>query len=139
MVPANGFEEIYDLMALLTDAGGPVQHRVRYLPEIEERETINRMVNNLRLGWRVEVRLTFMISTMADEAYVSTIASRMMRSDWTVYFSLDGGTTERVMDIDSGPSPEPIGGKTVAGAMIRMDIKSRELIFEKPAIGSGAW
>lgn len=139
MVPLDGAEETLDLMSVMSDASGPNRVRLRYEPEIEEDENLNYRLVQTRFGYRVEVELFFDIVTMADHENLTTIANRLMDPRWTVYLSLDGGTTERVVLMDRAPSPAPLRGKTTAGARYSLGLQCRDLIDELVPIGSGSW
>jgi len=143
-VPQDGDEEefqFYDgfvsggrIYTVLTDID------LVYETEIENRDTINRRARPLLLGFRPVVGLTFQVRTMSFYSRIATFASRLMDPYWTVKLSLDNAATYREIVLRKGPSPEPFGNKTIAGARFKMTVAARELIAELPAIATGsAW
>ena len=126
-------------MSVMTDASGPTRVVLRYTQEVDEEENLNFRIVQTRFGFRPEVDLFFDIVTMADQENLTKIANRLMSPLWTVFLSLDGGTTERVVLMDRPPSPEPLRGKTNVGARYRLGLKARDLITDLVPIASGSW
>lgn len=137
--PLNGIEETVDLLAAFTDIGGPERTGLRYKPEIRDREDITLADRRRILGFRVSLEFRFIITTMADQAALAKMTNRLISPNWDCYFSLDGGVTERVMKLETEPSPRPINNKPFLGAKFRVKLESRDLAEEFPTIGSGTW
>lgn len=134
----SGPDTNYDL-SQLTEGKGPISTVVDYDFEKTSRLTPNRKIRESYFGARPIVAMRFEIATLTDEAWLADIVSACNRSDARVYLSLDAGTTEREVKLDSKYTRAPLAGKATAGIEVDLVFKAVELIAEVPAIGAGAW
>lgn len=139
-VPLNGSARTYQLNQIFSDASGPTKTDVRYDVVKDSRYNVDRWADPLIHGWRVRVILTLEIVTMEEEHWLAEILNRLSdREEWTIYLSLNGGTTEREIVLRDFKGPTPLGGKTHAGAQFVLDVECVELITEKPDLMDGNW
>lgn len=142
MTPKDGLAEVLDLG--FPYPGGFLANSVlvsaepTYREVLESRETIERRLRPLILGYRKEVRLRFdVIDTDPDAAVVGKIARRLMDPYWTVELSLDDERTYHEIVLRSAPGPDPLGGKTIAGARLELRVMTKEAIRNYPDIRTG--
>jgi len=134
MTPDNGAAEVMDLRTAFSDASGPVRTTPRYRDESEYDDDVNLITRAVHRGLRPEVTLRMDIATMADQANLATIVSRLMRPDWSVELSLDGGVTYRGVRLSRPPTPRGFRGKTVAGATFDLSLRCTETIDDYAAM-----
>lgn len=135
IVPANGNEQQLDLSALMTDAGGPVLINVDYPQDRQDRIDVDRRADQTSFGFRPRVRMTFDINAMADHEHLAKIVQALHRTmDRQVFLSLDGGITEREMQMSRTPAPRPFNRKTIAGARYELELEAKDLLEEYPAM-----
>lgn len=139
MVPRNGEAETLDLMAAFTDADGPVRVDESHVMDRASRRDVNRRNRGRIFGYRWRVRLTFHVLDMTDQAWLAQIVNRAADSDeWSLYLSVDAGSTEEQVELTSHDGPDPIGGKTVVGAAYALGFESVDLLDEVPNIDPDA-
>ena len=133
-VPLNGAEVTTDFRTRFTDANGQTRSNIRYVPDLDTREDVNRVSRTVHNGFRVQVDLTLEIVTAADHEQLAELVDRMAREDWTSFLSIDGGTTENQVELVDYRGPDALGGKTVAGARFRLRMRSKDLVPEIPVL-----
>jgi len=111
---------------------------IRYRPEFERRETINRRARPLRFGIVPEVRLRFELTDYVNHhPTIAKIVRRLLDPYWIVELSLDAGTTYREVWLRDDPGPDALGGKTVAGGRHELRLVVSEPVNNYPDIRSG--
>lgn len=137
-MPDNGAPSTVDLRAALTDASGPVAHRLSYPLDSRPFLDVNRKSNPIIYGMRPKLDILCDVITLADQAAVATLVSRLADRNWAVYLSLDGGFTSRQIVLTGYRGPDPLGGKTVAGARHTVSVETGSLLAELPSMSSGS-
>jgi len=142
MTPQDGPSETLDLGFIFpggfTASGVLTAAEPRYREVQDMRETIERRLRPLRFGFRPEVRLRFdIVETDPNAAVLAKIVRRLMDPYWRVELSLDDGRTYREVVLREAPSPEPFGGKTVAGATHELRVIAKEAVRGFPDIRTG--
>lgn len=139
-VPTDGIEEVMDLSEVFTDTGRPSSIDASHVPDITARIDVNRRGNAKGWGFRPTAKLKFEIFSTELQAYLALIVNRLLANDiWTVYLSLDGGITYRQVELKSYDGPDPIQGKTFAGAKYSLEVQAVDLLDQTPALGTGVW
>jgi len=132
--PTDG--TLYDLTGLASTPG-PISTRLEYIPEKTQRMTPGKKLIERRFGVRIGVTLKFELSVMADEASLVAVFNALNDDTATVYLSLNGGTTERAVVLDSY-GWEPLGDKAPVGVAIEMKVKTVDVVDVVPSIiGTG--
>lgn len=134
MTPVNGTEEIVDMVAVFTDARGPVTVVEEARPVVSAREDVNRSSRPRYFGFKPRVRMTFQIIEMDDHEQLRQIVNRAASGDWTLSLSLDGGDSEYGVVFLDYTGPRPIRGKTVVGAEFTLTLEATDVLDESPAI-----
>lgn len=131
----------YDLRSDLTFIDGPTRVTgPNYTPVFSRMETITRRVRDRVLGFRASVELEFAVGDdMVDHDILAAIVSACAEDKATVRLSLDGGVTYRAVRLTRYDGPDPIAGKTFAGAMFRLGFQCEDLIDEIPSVASATW
>ena len=139
--PASGPDQTIDLATAFTDLRGPAKTEFAHEIELDQRMDVNRALRPVIYGARGEAELTLDILTMDDQRDLARIVNALMApEDWTVYLSGDAGVTERAVVISRYTGPTPLAGKPHVGARYVLQVRSRDLIQELPAIGdAGHW
>lgn len=131
----------YDLRSDLTFIDGPT--RVigpNYQPVQLRRETVNREVRDRIVGFRVSCELEFVVGDdMVDHDILAAVVSACAEQRATVSLSLDGGVTYRAVRLTRYDGPDPISGKTFAGAFFRLGFQCEDLIDEIPSVAAATW
>jgi hypothetical protein len=131
IVPRNGSATTIVFAEALSDLAGHERADVRYIPEASQRRDINRSERPVLFGWRPEVRFDFLVMTMADQHAIAQILDGLMDPCTDVYLAMDACTFRRVV-LSSSDGPDPIAGKTFAGARFRIGVRCAEMISENP-------
>jgi len=134
MVPDDGPEQVIVLRSSLTDVGGPGRIRLAYRPVFTRAEDVNRRLAFQRFGFRAAVGIAAEVATMADQAALATILSRLHSDQWRIYLSLDGGVVEREVELASNSGPDAIAGKVSVGASFELGLEAIDLIDTIPAM-----
>ena len=134
--PDNGSAVVVDTRASFTDLGGPETVDIGYDTVRTDREDINRRARSRVWGFRQMISLGIYIDTMADSGALFQILSRLARDDWTTELSLDGSGTYRTVELEDFGGPQPLGGKTVAGARFELSMRGVDLLSEIPEFGA---
>jgi hypothetical protein len=105
-----------------------------------DREDVNRSLRPMFHGYRVSFELDFAVGDdMGDHDLLARIVSAFMDARYVVSMSLDGGVTFRRVTLSRYDGPDPIAGKTFAGATFRLGFRCADLIDEIPSVASGQW
>lgn len=131
----------YDLRSEMTFIDGPTRIiGPNYTPVQRRRETVTYQVKDRIIGFRVSVELEFVVGDdMIDHDILSAIVSACAEDRATVKLSLDGGVTYRAVRLTRYDGPDPLAGKTFAGAVFRLGFQSEELIDEIPSVAAATW
>jgi hypothetical protein len=139
-IPTDGIEETMDLASVFTDTSGPGKIDPSHVYESTNRQDVNRRGNQKDWGFRPRCKMTFEIIDTALQAYFALIVNRLRATDvWVVLLSLDGGINYRQVQLKSFDGPDPIQGKTFAGAKYVLEVEGVELLDQIPNLGSGVW
>lgn len=131
-VPQNGRSSVLVQASAFTDLGGHVKADVKYKLDSEDRDDVNRVLRPLNFGFRPEVRFSYSIFTMEDQANLATIANALIDPAIDVYLSMDGRVTERRVVLVDAPSPKAVRNKTVIGADFELSVRCADLLDVLP-------
>ncbi len=136
--PIDGAGETIVIATAMTQPN-PVRTELEYEPVIDDRQDVNRRLAPRVLGYRPVATLIFQVYDLADDNQIVKIERALADDRTDVYLSLDSGTTERKVVLQSRQGPVPIEGKTVAGAEFRIRLAAVDLLTERASLASGAW
>lgn len=126
-----------DLRVIPTSVGAVTRVVLDYLVERDPRVTIDRKTAPLIQGLRPRAALGIETLTMDAQASLAAIVAQLVRPDVAVSLSLDGGSTRRVVGEIAYRGPEPLGGKTTAGARHTLTLTADEALRDLPTAGIG--
>lgn len=137
--PVNGSASVFDLRNLLSDAGGPVETRLRYLHDKDDWTNVNNEGRQDSNGFRPVVRIRADIADMRDHRSIASIMTAAHNPDVAIDLSLDGGFNYREVTVTRMPDPRPFGRKTIAGARFEIEFECVELLDTYPTLDAGGW
>ncbi len=140
--PLNGTPAVVDLLADVPVSNGYSRILTLCRPGFEfvgdSRMTVNAELRLLKKGWRYTCEMGFDILDVTTQySIVSTLIDRLLDPAVAVALSLNAGTTYRdIVFSDRNPVKfTPIGGKGLAGIHVELNVVTRDIYPELPAIG----
>jgi hypothetical protein len=133
IVYGSGPPTVIDCQTAFSDVRGPVSCKVDYVPDVQKRMEVSRRSSPAIFGYRPKVDLTFDVVTTEDSESFETILDALRDETTTVLLSLDGCYTEREVVLTGFDGPNPLGGKTIAGARWILKLEASDLIDTIPA------
>jgi hypothetical protein len=139
-IPQDGPEELLVLYEAFSDTSGPGKVVPSHAPEMVESMDSQRRATLRPFGFRPMCKMTFELVDMAQQAYLQAMLVRLMATgSWACHLSLDDAATFRQVVLDSYSGPEPLRGKTFAGAKYEVGVRGVDLLEEPPVLGLGVW
>lgn len=132
VVPPDGPEVTYTFTGF-EPAGLPTFVEPQYAAEKMSRPTPGRKILERHFGFRPQVRFRFELIDVEDEAALAALVSSANKDGFQIYLSLDAGTTEREVLMDSAYPRLPLAGKT-AGWETEIAWIATDLIESVPSI-----
>jgi hypothetical protein len=122
----------------------PLRTRLRIDEEIRQRRDVNQVLRPLVRGLRWRVTFEWLVTgEMYDHDEIVKVVNALIDRTTTVELTLDGhygdDAVYRECVFRGRSGPEPIQGKTHAGARYTLDVEGAALLSAETPIGDGRW
>jgi len=115
-----------------------------YQPILDDRDDVELVKRTLQRGFRVVIGLYFSFATSdtmeSDYTSLITMARWFSSTTGLAEFSLNDGNTYREAYLSGFRGPLPLGGKTVAGIKVEMELTIKRPVTTLPdLLGGTVW